>query len=233
MWSRKELKSNAKRLLKINYWKAVLVGMILTFLYGSVAVSFGNSAKDSDLSAQISALDHKSFIAVVIVIFAVVAVAFIADLLLTTFVWNPIEVGCEKFYINCKNGNAKLNDIFFAFKNGYGHVGTVMLCRTIFTALWSMLLIVPGIIKLYEYMMVPYILAEDPATSRKDAFAKSKSMMSGNKWNAFVLDLSFLGWIILGSITFGMVNLFFVHPYMYLTHAELYHSLKNNERLPE
>ncbi len=228
MWSRKELKANAKQLLKANYWKAVIVGIFLTILYSSATASAGSSAKENDISGQIAALDHKTFVAVAIAVFAVVAVALIIDLLLTIFVWNPIEVGCQKFYINCKEGNAKVKDVLFAFKNGYGHVGVVMLCRTIFIALWSILLIIPGIIKSYEYMMVPFILADDPTISKKDAFAKSKAMMQGNKWNAFVLDLSFLGWIILGGITFGIVNLFFVHPYMYLTHAELYHALKNN-----
>ncbi len=228
MWTRKELKTNAKQLLKANYWKAVVVGIILTFLYGSTATSAGNSAKDNDLAANIAALDHRSFVAVVIAIFAVVAVALIIDLIITILIWNPIEVGCEKFFINCKGGNAKLKDILFVFKNGYGHVGVVMLCRTIFIALWTILLIVPGIIKIYEYMMIPYILADDPTISRKEAFTKSKAMMKGNKWNAFVLDLSFIGWLILGCITLGILNIFFVHPYIYLTHAELYHSLKNN-----
>lgn len=228
MWNRKELKLNAKQLLKANYWKAVIVGLILSILYGSFAISSRNTATGSDLTDQITALDDKTFIAVVAVIFGVLAIVMVIDLLLTIFLWNPIEVGCQKFYINCKSGEAKLDDIIYSFKNGYGHIGVVMLCRTIFTILWLILLIIPGIIKAYEYMMIPFILAEEPDISRKDAFAKSKAMMHGNKWNAFVLDLSFLGWLILGGITLGILNIFFVNPYMYLSHAELYHALKNN-----
>lgn len=228
MWDRKELKANARHLLKANYWKAVIVGIILTFLYSSVEISSSNAARNSDLSDMIAALDNRSLLAVAAVIFGIIIIALVIDLLLTIFVWNPIEVGCQKFYVNCKEGNSKFGDIVYAFKNGYGHVGAVMFFRTLFTFLWSLLFIIPGIVKSYEYMMIPFILADEPTISRKEAFARSKAMMQGNKWNAFVLDLSFLGWLILACFTLGILNIFFVNPYMYLTHAELYHSLKNN-----
>ena len=80
-------------------------------------------------------------------------------------------------------------------------------------------------------MMIPYLLAENPDMSRQDAFAESKRMMDGNKMDAFVLDLSFIGWFILGAITFNIVNILYTTPYMELAHAELYHTLKhqNNE----
>ena len=83
-----------------------------------------------------------------------------------------------------------------------------------------------GIVKAYEYMMVPYILAENPDMSREEVFALSKQMMKGNKWDAFVLDLSFIGWMILGALTLNIVNVLYTNPYRYLTSAELYHTLK-------
>ena len=70
-------------------------------------------------------------------------------------------------------------------------------------------------------------LAENPDMSRQDAFAESKRMMDGNKMDAFLLDLSFIGWFILGAITFNIVNILYTTPYMELAHAELYHTLKN------
>ena len=84
----------------------------------------------------------------------------------------------------------------------------------------------PGIIKAYEYRMIPYILAENPDIDTKEAFARSKEMMTGNKWDAFVLDLSFLGWILLSVCTCGILAIFWVNPYMYMTDAELYVALK-------
>ena len=98
--------------------------------------------------------------------------------------------------------------------------------RDLYIFLWSLLLIIPGIVKAYEYMMVPYLLSEDPSMPTEEAFARSKAMMDGEKWNVFVLDLSFLGWNILGACTLGILTVFYVAPYQYLTHAALYGALK-------
>ena len=88
--------------------------------------------------------------------------------------------------------------------------------------LWSLLFIIPGIIKAYEYRMVPYILAEHPEMSYSEVLEASSRMMDGQKMNAFILDLSFIGWEILSSITAGIVGIFWVNPYYYSTDAELY-----------
>ena len=74
--------------------------------------------------------------------------------------------------------------------------------------------------------MIPYILAEYPDMEWRDVFATSKRMMDGEKWNAFVLDLSFLGWQLLSIITCGLVGIFYVNPYKGLTDAALYMALR-------
>lgn len=94
--------------------------------------------------------------------------------------------------------------------------------------LWSLLLIVPGIIKAYEYRMVPYLLGENPGMSANEAFTLSSEMMSENKWNAFVLDLSFILWNMLSGITFGLAGVFYVFPYICQTNANLYIRLKGS-----
>lgn len=76
--------------------------------------------------------------------------------------------------------------------------------------------------KSFEYKMIAYILAENPQISRKRAFELSRQMMDGQKWDAFVLDLSFIGWNILSIITFGIVGVLYVNPYMNATWAEFY-----------
>ena len=73
-----------------------------------------------------------------------------------------------------------------------------------------------------------YLIAEDPTLTTKEALAKSKAMMQGHKWNAFVLQLSFLGWDILSGMTLGLLNVFYVAPYKMLTDAALYQKLKTN-----
>ena len=82
-------------------------------------------------------------------------------------------------------------------------------------------------IKGYEYAMVPYLLLDHPEMSRQEIFAESKRLMMGNKWDAFVLDLSFIGWHLLGACTFGILTFLYVNPYRYYTEAELYHVLRD------
>ena len=92
--------------------------------------------------------------------------------------------------------------------------------------LWSLLLVIPGIVKAYEYMMVPYLLAENPNLTKEQAFTLSKQMMTGNKLDALILEMfSFLGWEILADFTMGILSVFYVEPYKNLTYAALYEEL--------
>ena len=104
----------------------------------------------------------------------------------------------------------------------------VPLVHRCFLLLWTLLLIVPGIVKSYEYRMVPYILAEQPDISSSDAFAISKEMMQGQKFEAFILDLSFIGWWLGSAITCGLLGIFWTAPYQAATNAELYGNLRED-----
>ena len=96
--------------------------------------------------------------------------------------------------------------------------------------LWLLLLVVPGIIKAYEYSMIPYLLAENPNITMDEAFSLSKQMTTGQKMNLFFLDLYFLGWIILGLICCG-IGILFVLPYPEATRAEVYLNLKESVKI--
>ena len=104
-----------------------------------------------------------------------------------------------------------------------------MFFRDLYTILWTLLFIIPGIVKAYEYRMIPYILSEDPNMDKNEVFAMSKQMMTGNKWKAFVLDLSFILWDILGACTCGILHIFYIEPYKRLTDAGLYQALKDEQ----
>lgn len=111
----------------------------------------------------------------------------------------------------------------------WGHVAMILFFKWLYTALWS-LTVVGGIIKHYSYKMVPYIVAENPAVTKKEAFQMSRKMMQGNKWGAFVLDLSFFGWTILSACTIGVLGLFFLNPYTAATETQLYLNLREKRR---
>ena len=134
--------------------------------------------------------------------------------------------------MNALRDKGNVGDLGRGFDVSYKrNVGTLFM-MVLYTFLWSLLLVVPGIIKAYEYSMIPYLLADHPEMTRKEAFAASKAMMKGNKWKAFVLDLSFILWSMLGALTLGIVTVFYVEPYRQLTGAALYEKLKALNETP-
>ena len=229
MWTRIELKTRAKMLIRQNYWKNVIAALILSFITGSAvssASSRASNASNENTSIDITGITPGIAFAGVVTVIGVLLIILAVHLLLSYFLWGPLEVGARKYFIDCENGTANLKGIFQTVTAGNNTMRTTMFLKDVFFVLWSMLFIIPGIIKSYEYRMIPYLLAEYPGMDRKEVFAESKRMMDGNKWDAFVLDLSFIGWHLLGLITVGIVEVLYVSPYIYLTDAELYRVLK-------
>ena len=205
---------------------------------GNVNVTFdakdknGNSIEDANgknkaVNVSLDEGESKGFWVVMALTFLVVMTTVTAIvLLLDAFIVNPIEMGCNKFFLRNLDEEAEISNVSYAFDHSYKNVVGVMFRRDIAIALWSMLFVIPGIIKSYEYRMIPYLLAEHPEMSWKDAFAESKEMMSGNKWKAFVLDFSFIGWQLLSILTLGLLSIFYVNPYKFSTNAALYEAIK-------
>ena len=98
----------------------------------------------------------------------------------------------------------------------------------LYISLWSLLFIVPGIIKAFSYAMTPYILVEYPELSVNEAIDKSRELMRGNKWRLFLLGLSFIGWILLCIPTFG-IGMFWFGPYFEATIAAFYKDIKEQK----
>ena len=226
MWTRAELKDNAKKFFKFNYWKMVLVALVLTMVGGggsSVSSSYTQRTSNNYRYGSMSSAEVAGFIIGFMVVMLVVMVIGFA---VSAFLLNPLVVGAQRFFVVSHYQKAELGELGYAFSNSYMNVVKTMFLKALYVFLWSLLLVIPGIIKGYEYRMIPYILAENPGIDTKEAFAMSKQMMDGNKWNAFVLDLSFIGWNILSLFTCGILAIFYVNPYIYMTDAELYVALK-------
>lgn len=165
--------------------------------------------------------------AVLVIILCCVIAAILIGI--DIFLLNPIESGCQRFFIvnHVESGRTSLSEMFHSF-NGthYLNVVKTMFLRDLYLFLWSLLFIVPGIIKSYSYRLVPYIIAEQPDMDQREAFRLSREMMDGNKWHAFCLDLSFIGWNILNLFTFGILGIFYVHPYHATANAEMYIAIR-------
>jgi hypothetical protein len=151
-------------------------------------------------------------------------------IVLEVFVFNPIEVGGDRFFLHNLNAPAQVGNVGYAFDNNYKNIAKTMFFRDLYTILWTLPFVIPGIVKSYEYQMIPYLLAEYPYMTKEQAFAESKRMMHGQKWRAFVLDLSFLGWNILSALTLGILGIFYVQPYMNATGAALYEALRYEQQ---
>lgn len=218
MWNRQEVKQRAKVIMKRNYWKMFVVSLLATILTGEGA-SVANSVKDSVSDGMTPNVQG--------ILLTIGSVLGILGIVYVIFIGNVIRVGKNSYYIKNHNENPALGEIFSAFKGNYINVVKIMLIMNIKVILWSLLFVIPGIIKELEYSMIPYILAENPNISTSEAFAQSKQMTTGQKMDLFILGLSFLGWLILGAICCGIGTLF-VNPYIEATYAEVYYDLKQN-----
>lgn len=243
MWTREELKMRGKMAFKRNYWAAVLVAFVIAIAGGgffnsansarnsyerynsgydngySYSDDFGNDySYDSGFSA--GSVVNSTF---GVIFSAVMGIVAIFVILLKVFIGNPLIVGGNRFFILNQTEQPSAGTLGYVFGSGNaGNVILTMFLKDLYVCLWSLLFVIPGIVKSYEYMMVPYILAENPGMERSEAFLISKRMMDGQKWNAFVLELSFIGWEILSGITFGILGIFYVNPYECATMAEFY-----------
>ena len=236
MWTRSELKERGKAALHRNYWIVVLATLVVTALTGGTGNAAGNGSLQEGSNIAAGNGDAASNLIQTLFSFFGVAgdliliiTAFSVGLLFKIFVGNLFEVGGCRFYEENSEHKTRIALIVDGFLNGayLRNVATIF-CRDLYTVLWTLCLIIPGIVKSYEYKMIPYILAENPRISRKRAFEISKNMMDGEKWNAFVLDLSFIGWNLLSTITFGIVGVLYVNPYVNTTWAEFYKVMREN-----
>lgn len=121
-------------------------------------------------------------------------------------------------------------DVMYIFKEFNNRVLITMVLTMLYTWLWSLLLIIPGIIKSYSYAMTPFILEDDDEEiiSGNEAIEKSMRMMDGHKWELFCLDFSFIGWILLAILTLG-IGCLWLYPYIYTARAAFYEELKANQ----
>ena len=224
MWTRAMLKTNARTALKKNYVNVVIASLIFAFISGAFgSSSAGNRGASSFTAGNLS----KDFISFLTMILGIIIIIGIIGILLTIFVFNPLKVGIQKFFIENHYSNSGLSSLLWAFKTNYSNKVKTMFLMQVYLFLWSLLFAIPGIIKSYSYRLVPYILADNPDMNSDDAITLSREMMNGQKFEVFVLDLSFFLWWILSSITFNIVGILYVFPYIYATDAELYLAIKN------
>ena len=231
MWTISDLKAQGKAAMKANYKNSVIAGIIMALF--SVGTASGTRStltpeQQQELTDSTSGLSSEQLAIIAAAVIGAALFVFAISLVLRIFVFNPLNVGCFRFFrLNVEDNTTSLGVIKEGFSD-YGRVFITLFLRDLFLTLWCMLFVIPGIVKAYSYRMVPYILKDNPELSATEVITKSRQMMNGNKWNAFVLDLSFIGWWCLTALTCGILGIFFTNPYYYNTSAALYTELKKN-----
>ncbi|MBR5524966.1 MAG: DUF975 family protein [Clostridia bacterium] len=162
------------------------------------------------------------------VLIGIVVVAILGALALKIFVGNVMTVGGHGWLMRYwRNETPAIGEVFAAFRIYKPSVVT-MLVKNIYVFLWSLLFVIPGIIKGFAYSMVPYIIYENPNLTANQAIKMSEKMTDGYKADLFVFNLSFIGWNLLSAITGGLVGVLYVNPYIGVAHAGVYEELKWN-----
>ena len=143
-------------------------------------------------------------------------------------VTGALQFGLARVTTSCAKGTAwNMNQMFNGFTEDYAKTLILHLLHSIFLFLWTMLLVIPGIVKSYSYALV-YYLQQEPENVHKepvDLITQSREWMCGHKWQLFCLDLSFIGWYLLGALCFGIGTLFVV-PYHQMARANFYLALR-------
>lgn len=162
---------------------------------------------------------------VLLVLIEFVVLASLTSTVIGAVLVLPITIGSAYAFIQLNHAQpAELGDLVFSLR-GRDYLNHViqLLLKNVYIFLWSLLFIIPGIVKYYSYYLVPYILASD--ASATDPIDQSRKLMAGKKGQLFMLQLSFLGWFILSALTFGIVYFLFVGPYYRQTMANFYTSI--------
>ena len=233
MFDRKFLKGRAKEVLRVSYLKAFLVSLIMLIVGGGDgSFNFNWNSNSNRYNSQYgsNSLFGQNILmspyAGMLVKYTIIVTLIL--LTLRIFVGYIFEVGGRRYFVQSAQNNIDMKYLGYGFtKENYLNIIKTMLWRAILNFLWYLLLIIPGIIKSYAYRMVPYILSDNPNIGYERAVELSNEMTEGEKINMWILDLSFIGWYILGTLLF-LVGVLFVMPYENATKAELYIELRQN-----
>ena len=220
----------AREALRGNWLVAVGTGIIASLLGGCIMSSgAGNSRASADEQSVQQAVQSieadptlTTFLVSALVMVGIIALVYAV---VTLVIGGAVSMGYAKYNLNLINrSNPKVDDLFSQmkrFKEGF----VMQLFSFLFTFLWMLLFIVPGIIASYSYAMAPYILMENPGMTGRQAIAASKELMRGNKWRLFCLSYSFFGWHLLCGLTFG-IGYLFLRPYIEAAGAAFYREIK-------
>jgi len=207
-----ELRARAREQMKGAWGKAASAYLVLFLIYLPYYVFSALDSIDAYMPYTVPSFPFVSFI---------LSVAALA-------VSGPFTLGFTGLFLyRVRGGDFEIKNMFWGF-NRFASGFSVMFFTSVFTTLWTLLLVIPGIVKAFGYSMAYFIVCDDPETGAYDALKKSQIMMKGYKMKLFLLELSFAGWGLLCILTLG-IGFLWLNPYMSLSMANFYENLKRNQ----
>ena len=231
-----DFRREAREALRGKWVLAILAGVVAMLLGGTLSngpqVNFSYSGGDLSANLQYAGQNIYAWgngITPGLRAFFVGSAIYLvlAALVLAVFYFilgSVICVGYARFNLDLTGGEKPPFETLFTYFYNWKTLAVSSLLRSVYILLWSLLLIVPGIMATYSYAMTDYILAEHPALTASEAIAQSKAMMDGSRWRLFCLHLSFIGWDLLCALTLGLGNLALT-PYKQAAEAAFYRDL--------
>lgn len=227
--NRKALKTQAKQLLKTHYWK-ILIPIVFTAI---VSLNFVSLETEVNGYGNVNGIYLSLFSFTIPIdlsnIWYVVIILVILALLFGIFFSDVINYGLDNKLKHFALGDGEQYDLFSGFHTNYFKIVKLNFFVGLEILLWMCLFIVPGIIKAYQYQFVNEILDDNPEWSIREIKNESKRLTQGHKWELFVLNLSFFGWVflfnLLNNFTFGIAS-YFLKPYTSMTNVYAYLWLK-------
>lgn len=225
------LRATAYSALRGNWGMAVLVTFVYALLIGFVStiasipdfvhtLSSMSAPVCDEQAAAIAQLKASSVTALLSLVF--------------TFVLLPVAWGSYCVFLQLLRGKAPdVSTLFVGYKDG--RIFSTEALRAVYTMLWSLLLIIPGIVKYYQYALTSYILLDHPELKNNAAIERSMQLMRGHCWRLFLLDLSFIGWYLLCSLItvctcgLGAVSFLFLFPYWAAARGAFYEEVRANQ----
>ena len=232
-----DFRARARMALSGKWTMAVIAGLIAGLLTGSFSggpklnVNFEggdlNVAFEMFGQTVISTAERRpALFAFLAVNFLTLLVAAVVLAVAFGFIGSTVSVGYARFNLNLVDGfEPELGTLFSGFPALMKTAFCAHFLRSLYTFLWALLFLIPGVMASLSYAMTDYILAEQPDMTASEALTASKELMYGNRWRLFCLQWSFIGWSILCGFTMGIGNLW-LRPYQEASYAAVYRSLR-------
>lgn len=234
MFDRTGLKLQARDRMRGSLGNAILVALICALLIGdsSFDMNFNFDQSTEQMSAQTDYTEsladmfaHPMFVGI---FSGVLLLAVISGVCYTIFFANILKVGQKGWFMRYSRSEYPSVGQLFASLRIYKPAMATMLLHDVYIFLWSLLFIVPGIVKSYAHRLVPYIIYENPNLSPSEVLRLSEDMMKGYKLEMFLFDWSFFWWNLLSAITAGIVGIVYVQPYINTAEAYVYDAIKHD-----